>query len=115
MLKVATRNLADGFYGSAVDRAYYAIFYAANALLATRGMARSKGSEVVGAFREHFVKSGLIEKEYSRIYGRIMDNRHVGDYEIQLSIDAAVAQGDIGDARRFVERVERFLQHEGWL
>jgi len=61
MLKVATRNLADGFYESAVNRAYYAIFYAANALLVTRGIARSKHSGVVGAFREHFVKPGLIK------------------------------------------------------
>jgi uncharacterized protein (UPF0332 family) len=35
MLLVAARNLDDGFYASAVNRAYYAIFYAANALLST--------------------------------------------------------------------------------
>ncbi len=33
MLEVAAHNLADGFCGSAINRAYCAIFYAANALL----------------------------------------------------------------------------------
>jgi uncharacterized protein (UPF0332 family) len=54
MLKVAEHNLADGFCESAVNRAYYAIFYAANALLATKGISRSKHSGVIAAFREHF-------------------------------------------------------------
>jgi len=44
-----------------------------------------------------------------------MDNRHVGDYEIQLVIEAQVAQDDLRDAQRFVERVEQFLRREGWL
>jgi len=44
-----------------------------------------------------------------------MDSRHVSDYEIELSIDAEVAIRDLGDAQRFVERVEQFLRQEGWL
>jgi len=58
MLEVADRNLADGFYESAVNRAYYAIFHAANALLATKGLSRSKHSGVIATFRQHFVKPG---------------------------------------------------------
>ncbi len=115
MLDVAAHNLADGFYGSAINRAYYAIFYAANALLATQGITHSKHSGVIAAFRQHFVKPGLIEVEYSRIYGRLMDNRHVSDYEVQLPIDAQVAEDNLHDARRFVERIEQILQQEGWL
>jgi len=68
MLEVATHNIAGGFYSSAINRAYYAIFYAANALLAIEGLSRSKHSGVIAAFRERFVKPGLIEVEYSRIY-----------------------------------------------
>jgi uncharacterized protein (UPF0332 family) len=115
MLEVAVHNLAHGFYGSAINRAYYAIFYSANALLATQGITRSKHSGVIAAFRRYFVKPGLIEGKYSRIYGRVMDNRHVSDYEIQLPIDAQGAEDDLHDARRFVERIEQLLQHEGWL
>lgn len=115
MLQVADHNLADGFYASAINRAYYAIFYAANALLATKGLSRSKHSGVIAAFRQHFVKPGLIEDEYSDTYGRVMANRHVGDYEIQLTVEPNVAQDDLRDARRFAERVKRHLRQEGWL
>jgi len=115
MLEVAAHNLADGFYGSAVNRAYYAIFYAANALLATQGIARSKHSGVIAAFREHFVKTGLIEVEYSDVYGRVMDDRETGDYDVEMPIEAERAQTDFEDAQRFVGRIEHWLRAGGWL
>ena len=51
-------------------------------------------------FREHFVKPGLIEVKYSDIYGRVMDNRHVSDYEIEVSVEVEIAEGDLSDAQR---------------
>jgi uncharacterized protein (UPF0332 family) len=115
MLVVAEHNLNDGFHSSAINRAYYAIFYAANALLATQGLARSKHSGVISAFRQHFVKPGLIEVEYSRLYGRIMSDRQAGDYEIDKMLATDQARSDLDDARSFVARMETYLRQEGWL
>ena len=77
-LHATEHNLEDGFYITAVNRAYYAVFYATNALLATLGLARSKHSGAIAA-SQHFVKPGIIESEYSSIYGRTMEDRHTGD------------------------------------
>lgn len=115
MIEVAANNRDGGFYASAVNRAYYAIFYAANAMLSIQDLARSKHSGVISAFRQHFVKTGLIEAEFSDIYGLVMDHRHVSDYELELSIDNQQAESDLLDAARFVERIERWLKQEGWL
>ena len=51
----------------------------------------------------------------SDIYGGVMDNRLMGDYEIEITIEAEVAEGDLSDAQRFVERIEHHLRMEGWL
>ena len=59
VLKTGNLALADGDYITAVNRAYYAIFYSANALLTTKGLERSKHSGVIAAFRQHFVKIGI--------------------------------------------------------
>ncbi len=115
MLTVAAHNLDNSFYASAINRAYYAVFYAANAMISTQGLARSKHSGVIGAFRQVFVKSGIIEAEYSHIYGRVMDDRHLGDYEIKVPVTPDEAARDLEDARRFVNRVETYLRGEGWL
>ena len=115
MLDVAAHNLANDFYSSAVNRAYYAIFYAANALLATQGLSRSKHSGVIAAFRQHFVKPGHIESEYGQMYAQVMDDRHSGDYDVMTSIEPERAQVDLVYAQRFVNRVICYLQEEDWL
>lgn len=114
-LRAAEHNLEDGFYATTVNRAYYAVFYAANALLATLGLARNKHSGVIAAFRQYFIKPEIIESEYSNIYGRTMENRHTADYELGVLMDPQVADDDLRDARCFVERIERHLREEGWL
>jgi len=57
MIRKADKSLAgahvlleEGFYGFAASRAYYAMFYAAEALLQSRGLAFSKHSAVHAAF-----------------------------------------------------------------
>lgn len=115
MLEAAQLMLDNDFYASAVNRAYYAVFYAANALLATKRLARNKHSGVMSAFREHFVKTGFVEGEYSDIYGRLFDDRHVSDYEINNAVDDEQVYVDVDDARRFVARMEKYLTEVGWL
>jgi uncharacterized protein (UPF0332 family) len=115
MLEVAEHNLADGFFESAINRAYYATFYAASAVLATQGLSRSKHSGVISAFRQRFIRPGLIEIDYGDIYGRLMDDRHVSDYDVEAIVEPQRAQIDLDDARRFVDRIEQYLQEGGWL
>jgi uncharacterized protein (UPF0332 family) len=115
MLNAAEFNISGGFYGSAVNRAYYAIFYAASALLVTQGLSRSRHMGVIAVFRQRFVKPGLIETEYGDAYGRVMDDRHVSDYDVEATIEPGRAQTDLDDARRFVDRAERYLELGGFL
>ncbi|HLF91763.1 MAG TPA: HEPN domain-containing protein [Anaerolineales bacterium] len=115
MLQVAKFNLDEGFRTTAVNRAYYAIFYAANALLSTKGIARSKHSAVIASFRQEFVKTGLIEAEFSQIYGRVMDDRNVSDYVIVEEIEFERAKTNLEDAKRFVARLEKHLREGGWI
>jgi len=100
--------LAHEDFIAAVNRAYYAIFYAANALLATKGLERSKHSGVIAAFRQHFVKTGLVNAEFSRFYGAAMDERHAGDYDLtQLDYESASQQ--VLNAAKFLDQIEQVL------
>ncbi len=114
-IKVAAHNLRDGFYTASVNRSYYAVFYGVSALLLTQGISRRKHHGVISAFRQHFVKPGMIVREYSDIYGRLLDHREIGDYELFSVIDSQQAENDLSDAQRFVKRLEEMLSSEGWL
>ena len=108
-LQAAESNVEQGFYATAINRAYYVIFYAASALLLSKSITRSKHSGVIAAFRQHFVRPGLIEAEYSDIYGDVMDARVDSDYEMTFAADRETAESVLADARRFLERMARYL------
>ena len=58
--------LTDGDHDGAVSRAYYAMFYAAEALLLSKSMTFSSHSGVISAFGKEFAKSGAMPVQYHR-------------------------------------------------
>lgn len=114
-IQSARYNLDGGFYGVAVNRAYYAFFYAATALLLTLDITRSKHAGVMAAFREHFVKPRTFAIVDSRAYGEAFELRNVTDYELLGAADGVQAHAAVENADRFVERCEIHLTTEGYL
>jgi len=112
-LRAAQINLDNGFYETVVNRAYYAVFYASSALLLTQNISRSKHSGVLAAFRQHFVRTGEIESEFSDSYGELLTERNASDYDIAFTVDESMARGHLAEAQRFVERIERRLKETG--
>ncbi len=109
-LPAAQSNLDLGFYHVTVSRAYYAMFYAASALLTSQGITRSKHSGVLSAFGEFFVKPGLIEVEFAKMLGHAFDSRLDSDYDVIHRVDAATAEMVLTEARSFVARVEHYFE-----
>jgi uncharacterized protein (UPF0332 family) len=65
-IRAAAALLRDGDVDFAAARAYYAMLYAAEALLNERNVRFRKHGGVHGAFGEHFVKSGLFDPKFHR-------------------------------------------------
>lgn len=114
-LAVAEHNLDGEFYGTAVNRAYYAVFYTSTALLAAVGETRGKHSGVMSAFGRYFIKPGLLPKFLSEIYRRLLEHRERSDYVIFAETGRKEAEQDLQDARRFVAEAEAWLEKEDWL
>ncbi len=110
MLEVARENLDNGHADSACNRAYYGIFYAASALLFSKGKTYGKHSAVIAAFRQYFIKTGEFDKKYSDDYKVIMESRHTADYELYDILDTEAVVVMLDKAREFVEEVEKWLQ-----
>jgi uncharacterized protein len=108
-LVTARENLQSGDYVASINRSYYAIFYAANALLREKGLASSKHSGVIALFREHFVKTGIIEVEHSRAYGLALESRMESDYDVEEWPDKDLATRNLEGAEKFVARIEKEL------
>jgi uncharacterized protein (UPF0332 family) len=108
-LETAEENISHSRYRAAVSRAYYAIFYMASAALFSQSIQRAKHSGIESAFIQFLIKAGHIEVEYGRLYQYARRQREEADYA-DANIDEATARQTLTDARRFVERLQRFLQ-----
>lgn len=72
----------------ALNRVYYAVFYAASATLLQKGHRFAKHSGVRSAVHRHLVKTGLLPAEWGRFYDRVFEERQQGDYVELVSFDA---------------------------
>jgi len=99
-----------GHHGFAASRAYYAMFYVAEALLLGKGLSFSKHAAVQAAFGTHFIKTGLVEAGYHQALIRAMTVRHAGDYGGPGSVTPGEAQEQIDRAQEFLSLAERMLR-----
>lgn len=105
----AKRHIEDGDYDFASSRAYYGAFYAMEAVLLTRDLAFSKHSAVISAFSDHFLKTAIFPKEFSKLITRLFRERQIGDYQFGLSIEEGEAREDILVAERIVDSIRNYL------
>jgi len=80
LLPEARVMLQTGHPYGAVNRIYYACFYAVAALLITRNLSSSRHSGVIALFNRHFIKPGLISVNMGKFYSRMFDSRLENDY-----------------------------------
>jgi uncharacterized protein (UPF0332 family) len=94
----------------AVARAYYAMFYIAEALLNEKGLKFSKHSAVHAAFGEHFAKTKEMNVKFHRWLLDSFDKRQVADYDVDGEIERDVAVNTIHQAREFLETAQKYLE-----
>ena len=94
---------------SIVNRAYYAMFYAALALLQKIGKVPSKHSGVISLFDTEFVLKGIFPKELSKDFHKAFELRQVSDYKTFKPISNEKAEKTLVNANRFVEAVNKYI------
>jgi len=111
-IAAAKRHIEEGDYDFASSRAYYAAFYAMEAILLTKGLSFSKHGGVIAAFNRHFIKTGVFPKEFSKLVSRLFRERQTGDYEFDLSIEENEAKEDVRLAEKVVRAIMAYLAGE---
>jgi uncharacterized protein (UPF0332 family) len=117
LLQKAQRNIrsakllaADGDFDSAVSRAYYAMFYIAESLLLSRGLAYSKHSAVIAAFGREFAKAGVMPPEFHAHFRAASEARHISDYQVASHVTEEETTEHISRAERFLSAAWDYLK-----
>ena len=99
-----------GRYRAVVNRSYYAIFSVTTALLLTQRIERSKHAGVESAFIQNFIKTGIIETEYGKIYDYIRKKREESDYSARITIDKETAEKVVDNVEKFIVHLAEYLR-----
>jgi uncharacterized protein len=110
-LSAARINFASNLNRSAVNRAYYAMFYAVLALLASRQSETSRHSGAISQFDQFFVKPGLLPTEFSRWLHDAFLNRQAADYGAELTLASEDIERLLSRAGDFVAGVRDLLKN----
>lgn len=97
---------------SVVNRSYYAMFYAALALLQKISKAPSKHSGVISLFDKEFVMKGIFTKAMSKNLHKAFELRQTVDYKTVKPISLNRAREIWQKASSFVQAVENYLLSE---
>ncbi len=112
-IRAAETLLRENDADFAAGRAYYAMFYAAEALLFERGLQFRKHGAVHGAFGEHLVRSGVLDVRFHRWLLDAFDLRIQGDYGVDALVTDEEARTMIEHAREFLREAQRILASVG--
>lgn len=69
-----------------MNRLYYSMFYVVLALFAQNKLSSSKHIGIISLFDKEYIKTGIFDKELSKILHRAFELRQKGDYLEQIDV-----------------------------
>lgn len=98
-----------GKWNTVVNRLYYACFYAVIALLLKNDIETQTHNGTRTQFGLNFVKSGIIAKDFGKLYTKLFDFRQKGDYGDLYDFDEATIKPIIAEVKKFVNEIGRHI------
>lgn len=107
---MAEALISDGYPSDAASKIYYAMFYAAQALLKSEGINVVKHSAVESAFGYYFAKPGRVEVKYHRMLIDARKIREIADYDIQEEIVEPTVTLKLEEGKAFVAMIKNYCK-----
>ena len=95
-----------------MNRVYYAMFYAVQALLVSRKVSFSKHGQLKAYFNREMIKTGIFPTEMGRLYNKAFEYRQKFDYVDFSSPDREMVSEYMEKARGFVSNIQEYLRQE---
>ena len=112
-LEVTRQLFATNHFGICASRAYYSMFYAAQAVLLHIDLQFKKHSAVIAAFNKKFVKTGVFSPAMFKSLEKGYDLRIESDYGL-VPVTKEEANALIKEAESFLTAVQEYLLKEGY-
>jgi uncharacterized protein (UPF0332 family) len=109
-LRVSQSNLENKSFSQSINRSYYSMFHAVRALLALESYDSRKHSGIISYFAQYFIKTGIIEPEYSKMLTNAFKIRNECDYDDFYIAAYQDAKMQYENAGKFIARIEKYIE-----
>lgn len=100
-IQAAEIMFEKGMLTFAMNRIYYSMFYALQALFALQGLSFSRHGQVKGYFNREFIKKGILHVEMGKLFNKVFEYRQKFDY-----VDFAIPEKDM--VSEYLEKAREF-------
>jgi len=111
-LKAAKLLFEKEMLEDAVNRAYYAFFHAAKAMLNTLGFDAKTHSGLISEFGLRIIKTKMLDKKFAQYFRRAFEMRESSDYEIGIVFGKDEVQSLIKNAEEFLKKAQKFVEEK---
>lgn len=111
-IKAAELMLENEMYIPAINRIYYSMFYAVQALLILKESTFSKQGQVKGFFNKEFIKTGVFPKEFGKLFNTVFEYRQKFDYVDLIIPEEGLISDYISKANNFVQKITEFIKDQ---
>lgn len=108
-LASARRELEAQAYDFAINRLYYAAFYAVSAALLERRLSFRKHTGVRATFHREFIKTGLLDVEWGKLYDQLFEDRQEGDYVALIAFDREYVETQLTRCTQFLNELSPLI------
>jgi len=108
-LASAGRESQAGSLSFAMNRLYYAAFYAVSALLMDNDLSFKKHSGVRAAFHQHFIKKEALDRKWGRLYDQLFEDRQEGDYVVFVSFEPDYVEAQLTKCSQFLKELKSLV------
>lgn len=103
-----------GHYNAAVNRLYYACFYATQALLLKHHITATTHAGVKSILGQHFISKGVIAIDHGKTFNILFEKRHSSDYEAFAYCDKALVDDLTPLAEAYVQKIKELLKKNSY-
>jgi uncharacterized protein (UPF0332 family) len=96
-------------WNAVINRLYYACFYAVIALLLKNHIETQSHDGVRTQFGLNFIKTGIIDREYGKLFSKLFDYRQKGDYGDMFDFDEELTKPLLDHVKSFIGVIEKQL------
>ena len=97
-------------WNSCINRLYYASFYIVSALLLKNNIRTNTHNGCKSKFHAEFVKTGIIDKNFGKLYSDLFDWRQEGDYADFIAFDQVTVAPLLEQTEKLIIVIEKLLK-----